>query len=54
MDATIFENLRHSTSVIVVHDEGGNFLGASTLVVEENTDAEVVKALGHPQWCSNR
>jgi hypothetical protein len=29
----------------VVRDEEGNFLGASTLVVEENTAAEVVEAI---------
>jgi hypothetical protein len=45
VDATVSKNFWHSASAAVAHDEGGNFLGASALVVEGNTDAEVVEAI---------
>ena len=45
MDAAVSKNLRHSASATVTRDVGGNFLGASALVVEGNTDAEVVEAI---------
>ena len=45
MDETVSKNLRRLVSAAVACDEGGNFLGASALVVEGNTDAEVVKAI---------
>jgi hypothetical protein len=45
MDATVSKNSRRSASAAVARDEGGIFLGASALVVERNTDAEVVKTI---------
>ena len=45
MDETVSKNLRRLVSAAVACDEGGNFLGASALVVEGNTDAEVVEVI---------
>jgi hypothetical protein len=43
VDAAVSKDSGLSASAAVARDEGGNFLGASALVVEGNTDAEVVR-----------
>jgi ribonuclease HI len=45
VDAAVSKDSGLSASAAVARDEGGNFLGASALVVEGNTDAEVVEAI---------
>jgi len=45
VDAIVSNNSRHSTSATMARDDEGNFLGASSLVVEGNTDAKVVEAI---------
>jgi hypothetical protein len=45
VDAAVSKNSRRSASAAVARDEGGNFLEASALVVEGNTDAKVVEAI---------